>query len=741
MNALFFFFAVAISSPVWEKSFSFPILLSLLKDSSQRKVSSSPIILFFCILFDVEIEILADLLRKTRDLGEKQELLLSLPLVSEALSQGWMKPFLPQKSDLSTKIALYSVIAIEQHEILFARHLKDPPKEKIKKILNALVAIDRFYESIGGIVGYQVQVLKNLCQNKEEAFCQRNLFSKASGIDLTIYSEEVKSAISFGIEAMPELAEIYPIGGLGTRLNLLSKSKDPLPAAYLPFCGRSLLEGLVRDVQAKEFLYYRLNNCQVTVPIALMTSEEKRNKERIRTLCEKQKWFGRAKESFFLFSQASVPVVTQEGRWSMKGPLEMNLQPGGHGALWKAAVEANLFFWLQIREKKHLLIRQINNPIAGLDFGLLALVGVGKKEQKTFGFASCERLPNTAEGVLVFAEEEGKKRLSNIEYTDFKRYGIEDSQSSQYLANTNILYTNLEKILPVLKKNPLPGLILNMKNKEPYLCPKGEMVSTIGGRLESMMQNISDSIKSDSGGTMNSFLTYNERRKTISCAKKSFEEAHAILETPVGAYYDLLYNAHALLKNGCGALLSPFCTQEDYLKKGPSHLFLYHPALGPLYTLIAQKLKALTLADQSEMQLEIADVYFEQLKLDGSFIVYAENILGHSSQGIIRYSQKTGKCILKNVSIKNRGINRKKKMCYWKNQIKREECLSITLQGHSEFFAENVTFNGEQKIVVPHGERWVASQNSEGTVTFHVEKPSWRFLYKEEASEIKLKLA
>ena len=108
------------------------------------------------------------------------------------------------------------------------------------------------------------------------------------------------------------------------------------------------------------------------------------------------------------------------------------------------------------------------------------------------------------------------------------------------------------------------------------------------------------------------------------------------------------------------------------------------------------------------MQLEIADVFLNDLVLDGSLLVLAKNVLGHDSQGIVRYSHNTGKCVLKNVRVKNKGINRKTTRRYWKNQIKRHEALKIILQGHSEFYAENITFEGDQTLVVPHGERWVA---------------------------------
>jgi hypothetical protein len=55
---------------------------------------------------------------------------------------------------------------------------------------------------------------------------------------------------------LPELGEIYPIGGAGDRLGLVdSDTGESLPAALLPYCGRSLLEGLIRDLQVLLIAY------------------------------------------------------------------------------------------------------------------------------------------------------------------------------------------------------------------------------------------------------------------------------------------------------------------------------------------------------------------------------------------------------------------------------------------------------------------------------------------------------
>lgn len=51
-------------------------------------------------------------------------------------------------------------------------------------------------------------------------------------------------------QGLPNLGEIYPLGGSADRLGLVDlETGECLPAAMLPYCGRTLLEGLIRDLQ------------------------------------------------------------------------------------------------------------------------------------------------------------------------------------------------------------------------------------------------------------------------------------------------------------------------------------------------------------------------------------------------------------------------------------------------------------------------------------------------------------
>ena len=63
------------------------------------------------------------------------------------------------------------------------------------------------------------------------------------------------------------------------------------------------------------------------------------------------------------------------------------------------------------------------------------------------------------------------------------------------------------------------------------------------------------------------------------------------------------------LKEWRMVLIARWCGQvgtvEQYLEKGPGFIFLYHPALGPLWDVIAQKVRGGALKHGSELVLEV----------------------------------------------------------------------------------------------------------------------------------------
>ena len=117
--------------------------------------------------------------------------------------------------------------------------------------------MEKFYEPIGGLVGYHLVVLQLILQKQIEHEVH---YLKPEEVDISKETPEVLRYIRKGIEAWPLMAEIYPVGGAGDRLNLVDElSGEPLPAGELQFMGHTLLEGLIRDLQAREWLLEKLD--------------------------------------------------------------------------------------------------------------------------------------------------------------------------------------------------------------------------------------------------------------------------------------------------------------------------------------------------------------------------------------------------------------------------------------------------------------------------------------------------
>jgi hypothetical protein len=104
--------------------------------------------------------------------------------------------------------------------------------------------------------------------------------------------------------------------------------------------------------------------------------------------------------------------------------------------------------------------------MAATDCTLLALAGTGHASRRSFGFASCNRAVGASEGMNVLQRRKRLVRdkdsgelvpqyeygVTNVEYTEFTRLGIEDKTAdggteSAFPANTNILYVGMHLVL------------------------------------------------------------------------------------------------------------------------------------------------------------------------------------------------------------------------------------------------------------------------------------------------------
>lgn len=603
----------------------------------------------------------------------------------------------------------------EHHELLLKSLIAIGQEAKWEDV----ASVETFYKDIGGIVGYHWMLVSFL--HGVHSSDHDGTFHRPISIDITS-EEAVRENIEEGLAALPLLAEIYPVGGAADRLKLTDPiTGEPLPAAKLTFGGFTLLEGLVRDVQAREYLYFKRFGRQVTTPIAMMTSAEKDNHDHILSLCQEKHWFGRPRDSFRFFCQPLVPTVDKQGQWCRLSQEKLLMKPGGHGVLWKLGEQEGIFEWMKTFGREKVLVRQINNPIAGTDYGLLAFCGIGYQQNKTFGFASCPRQVGSAEGVNILIERNQSYCLTNIEYCDFAKFSITDapiepgSPYSQFPSNTNILFADIAAIQQAITRCPIPGMLINLKNTT-FTDEEGNVQSVEMARLESTMQNIADCFDAEE-----TYLTYNHRRKTISTTKKLYQKDGSLLETPEGCLYDHLHNTYDLLTT-CQIDLLPVPSQEDYLQNGPSFLFSYHPALGPLYSIIARKLRGGKWGERAELKLEIAEADIENLNLSGSLHVIADQPLGEKDiSDVIHYSEKVGRCRLKNVIVENRGIDCSGEPVYWKGEIPHVELCEIYIHGDGEFVAENVTLRGNLKIFVRNGVRLTAIEEN-GTLKLFEEQ-------------------
>lgn len=630
----------------------------------------------------------------------------------------------------------FALLSIGQEHLL-THNGKIIPKEKLIHLLKQLEVVEEFYEEMGGLLGYHMLCLKLLAQKKVRE--KKGIYHVPEAQNIAVLSSRVQKSIIDGICNLPYLAQIFPVGGAADRLSFRDEITGAFQiAATLEFAQKNLLEWLIEDLQALEYLYWKLYDKPICIPIVLMSSDEKKGTEHLKCLLEERNWFGRKKDSFFLFAQPLVPTMTPEGMWCTKGPYELLLKPGGHGVIWKLAKQSGALKWLTEKGKTKSLVRQINNVIAGTDYGLLSFLGLGFSQDKDFGFASCPREEGVSEGVNVLIESNLGYALTNIEYCDLEHFAVE---GENLLANTNLLFADLETIDELVDKCPIPGMLVNAK-KMKYRNHLGNIDEEEVLRLESTMQNIADALVEEKP-LVRSYITCNKRKKTISPIKKEFAFGSSMLQTPEQCYLDLLTNSRDLLENYCGFEVPSMRDPLSFFLSGPPFIFLYHPALGPQYEVISQKVFGGKLAMGSEMILRIADLQIKNLDLDGSLHISTDCVMGHHDhEGKLLHSNQTGKCTLKNVKIRNLGIHQEASRSFWKDEIVHKERCEIILEEGSEFFAENIVIRGNVSLRVACGTKVIAQMEG-GRLVFHqevLESPSWAWAYSVNASnQIKLK--
>jgi UTP---glucose-1-phosphate uridylyltransferase len=685
-------------------------------------------------------------LNECASLFEKNRLLTHNATFLEAMNKFPELGTFVNKAPDEESYVLALLISLGQFDTVFARAQKlQNPQESLHKLASKLVELDRFYQPIGGLLGYHTTVI-NLMTSSDIAFDAERYLPPPIN-DIRIKNTTVWNACYDGTEKLGSTATIFALGGAGDRLNLIDgKTGEPLPAACLNFCGKSLFEGLMRDVEAQEYWHYRSFGNQVTVPILIMTSQEKNNDRHIASMGDKANWFGHNKTAIRRMVQPLVPIIDTEGQWAVTGPLEMVLKPGGHGVIWKLAEDSGSVQWLTSQNIDAAVIRQVNNPLAGLDHGLLTFMGHGLANKKSFGFLSCPSRPGYAEGLnalfLNKTPSSAQATISSIEYTQFgtlKNILPNLFKEGVCPANTNILFINLHEIKGALDRNPIPGMIVNAKTNVDVI-ENGIPVRKVGARLESCMQNIADGLMSPvplaklpsiPSEDLSTFLLLQDRSKLMSTAKKAFQPGQSPQETPVSCLYDWHCAMRSLLSSSCQFILPQEQALDDFIHNGPAFIFSFHPAMGPLWDVIGQKLSMGTIAQNSELELEVSEISCKNLNLDGSLRIIAEKVTGDAFGPLGRtFTEKVGRATLNNVQIVNKGVKSLDIASVLNGSVERNESCEIVLKGFSEIVADNVQIYGNFHLVVPDRKKAILRQDSTGKIitTFEsIVSPSWQY--------------
>ena len=130
--------------------------------------------------------------------------------------------------------------------------------------------------------------------------------------------------------------------------------------------------------------------------------------------------------------------------------------------------------------------------------------------------------------------------------------------------------------------------------------------------------------------------------RPFTVTKNPVVEGKSIRETVVGALFDYFANMGELFSKRCGFLLPRSYSEEEFLAKGPAVAIILHPALGPLWSIVAQKIQKGTLHENAELILDLEALYIANLSLTGTLMIQALKPLGMTNEeGDIIFSEKT----------------------------------------------------------------------------------------------------
>jgi hypothetical protein len=203
----------------------------------------------------------------------------------------------------------------------------------------------------------------------------------------------------------------------------------------------------------------------------------------------------------------------------------------------------------------------------------------------------------------------------------------------------------------------------------------------------------------------------------------------------LGALYDHFANMIELFSKHCHFMTPAMPSAEEFSKTGASVAIIVHPALGPLWSIIAKKIVKGALHRNAELILDIEALQIDTLVVKGSLMILAKEPLGLADeQGHTIFSEKRGRARLRNVTVNNQVETRALDQ-FMQRPLERRG-LVIVLEGFSEIDIQDTLFEEEEEIVVPHGFKLTIINGERRTE--ELREPSWQWHYAVAGSTIEL---
>ena len=128
---------------------------------------------------------------------------------------------------------------------------------ELTSLAEALVKVQRFYDALGGIVGYQLKCLQLICDAKVQQYHDSMDSGTAAETDDSVVDYlkpqgpnfqgesgrlAAQQAAGEGLRALPALAEVYPLGGTSSNSSLsLSQPRSLSLSLSLSLCRAQVL--------------------------------------------------------------------------------------------------------------------------------------------------------------------------------------------------------------------------------------------------------------------------------------------------------------------------------------------------------------------------------------------------------------------------------------------------------------------------------------------------------------------